>query len=53
MKICADKTKLLAYFTKDMETEVKYAKMINPITINGENVLVSEVIPFDKEAIRL
>ena len=38
VKLCAEKTKLQVYCTKQMEPEVKYAKMTNPITINGKRV---------------
>ena len=38
VKLCAEKTKLQVYFTKAMEAEVKYAKMTNPITLNGMKV---------------
>ena len=38
VKICADKTKLLVYHTKDLVSKVKYAKMTNKLTIDGETV---------------
>ena len=38
MKICADKTKLLVFHTKDLDTKVKYAKMTNTLTINGGKI---------------
>ena len=33
--ICAEKTKLQVYHTKKTELKAKYAKMTNPINING------------------
>ena len=38
VKLSAEKTKLQVYFTKNMDAVVKYAKMTNPITINGKKV---------------
>ena len=38
VQLCADKTKLQVYSTKDMDEIVKYAKMTNPITVNGNKI---------------
>ena len=38
VKLSAEKTKLQVYFTKNMENEVNYAKLINPIKVNGKTV---------------
>ena len=38
VKLCAEKTKLQVYSTKDMEDIVKYARMTNPITVNGDPI---------------
>ena len=40
--ICAEKTKLQVYYTKNMELKVKYSKMTNPITLNGQKVLFTD-----------
>ena len=38
MTICPEKTKLQVYHTKKTELKAKYAKMTNPININGAKV---------------
>ena len=38
VNICAEKTKLQVYYTTDMKMKVKYAKMTNPISLNGKKV---------------
>ena len=45
VKLCADKTKLQVYSTKQMKLAVDYAKQINPITIDGEMKLARGVSP--------
>ena len=38
VKLCADKTKLQVFSTKQMKLAVEYAKQNNPITIDGETI---------------
>ena len=38
VKLCAEKTKLQVFFTKDMKLMVDYAKKINPIYLNNEQI---------------
>ena len=38
VKLCADKTKLQVYFTKDMKVSVEYAQKTNPIYMDGEKI---------------
>ena len=42
VQLCSDKTKLQAFATKDLSLSVSYAKTINPIEINNENIEFSE-----------
>ena len=38
VKLCPEKTKLQAFYTKDMETLVNYAKETNPLHIDGQKI---------------
>ena len=38
VKLCAEKTKLQVFFTKDMKVPVEYAKNTNPIYMNGKKI---------------
>ena len=38
VKLCADKTKLQVYCTKDMKVSVEYAQKTNPIYMDGEKI---------------
>ena len=38
MTLCADKTKLQVFATKTMQEAVNYAKMTNPVMINGKKI---------------
>ena len=38
VQLCPEKTKLLAYYSKGMEFAVDYAKAINPLEINNEQI---------------
>ena len=38
VKLCADKTKLQVFFTKDMQVSVEYARNTNPIHMDGAKI---------------
>ena len=38
VQLCAEKTKLLAFHTKNMEFSVDYAKAVNPLKISGDRI---------------
>ena len=44
VKLCSSKTKLQAFATKDLTLSVNYAKIINPIKINNEEIEFSSEV---------